>query len=36
VETLPSGELLVVPGAFHAPSLVEPEAIDGLERFLSR
>jgi pimeloyl-ACP methyl ester carboxylesterase len=34
IETLPKGELLAVPGVGHAPSLVEPAALAGLERFL--
>jgi esterase len=34
VETLPNGELLSVPGVGHAPSLVEPTSLAGLERFL--
>lgn len=33
---LPKGELLVVPGVGHAPSLVEPASLAGLERFLMR
>jgi esterase len=35
VETLPKGELLAIPGVGHAPSLVEPASLAGLERFLS-
>src|SRR5262249_62083512 len=35
VETLPKGELLSISGVGHAPSLVEPASLDGLERFLS-
>jgi pimeloyl-ACP methyl ester carboxylesterase len=34
VETLPAGELLAIPGVGHAPGLVEPESLAGLERFL--
>jgi esterase len=34
VETLPKGELLAIPGVGHAPSLVEPTSLAGLERFL--
>jgi len=34
VETLPNGELLAIPGVGHAPSLVEPASLAGLERFL--
>jgi pimeloyl-ACP methyl ester carboxylesterase len=34
VETLPKGELLAIPGVGHAPSLVEPASLAGLERFL--
>jgi esterase len=34
VETLPKGELLRIPGVGHAPSLVEPASLAGLERFL--
>jgi pimeloyl-ACP methyl ester carboxylesterase len=34
VETLPNGKLLPVPGVGHAPSLVEPASLAGLERFL--
>jgi esterase len=34
VETLPQGELLAIPGVGHAPSLVEPASLAGLERFL--
>ncbi len=34
VETLPRGELLAIPGVGHAPSLVEPTSLAGLERFL--
>ena len=36
VDTLPKGELAAVPGVGHAPTLVEPVALDALERFLSR
>lgn len=35
VETLPKGELLAIPGVVHAPSLVEPASLSGLERFLA-
>ena len=34
IETLPNGELLPVPGVAHAPSLVEPASLAGLETFL--
>lgn len=34
VDTLPKGELLAIPGVGHAPSLVEPASLAGLERFL--
>jgi pimeloyl-ACP methyl ester carboxylesterase len=34
IETLPKGELLAIPGVGHAPSLVEPASLAGLERFL--
>ena len=34
VETLPRGELVVVPGVGHAPTLVEPTVLAALERFL--
>ena len=34
VETLPKGELLFILGVGHAPSLVEPASLAGLERFL--
>jgi esterase len=34
VETLPKGELLPIPGVGHAPSLVEPSSLAGLDRFL--
>jgi len=34
VETLPKGELLPIRGVGHAPSLVEPASLAGLERFL--
>jgi esterase len=34
VETLPSGELVTVPGVGHAPTLVEPVVVSALERFL--
>lgn len=35
VETLPKGELLAIPGVGHAPCLVEPASLAGLERFLT-
>ncbi len=35
VTTLPKGELLEIPGTVHAPSLVEPASVSGLDRFLS-
>ncbi len=34
METLPSGELVTVPGVGHAPTLVEPVVVAALERFL--
>jgi pimeloyl-ACP methyl ester carboxylesterase len=34
VETLPKGELVVVPGVGHAPTLVESAVVTALERFL--
>jgi pimeloyl-ACP methyl ester carboxylesterase len=34
VRTLPQGELVVVPGIGHAPTLVEPAVLTALERFL--
>jgi pimeloyl-ACP methyl ester carboxylesterase len=34
VETVPNGELLSISGVGHAPSLVEPASLAGLERFL--
>ena len=34
VETLPKAELLSISGVGHAPSLVEPASLAGLERFL--
>jgi pimeloyl-ACP methyl ester carboxylesterase len=34
VEVLPRGELVGVPGIGHAPSLVEPEVLTALDRFL--
>src|SRR6266849_5025421 len=34
VETLPRGELVTVPGVEHAPTLVEPVVLTGLEQFL--
>jgi pimeloyl-ACP methyl ester carboxylesterase len=33
-ETLPKGQLLSISGVGHAPSLVEPASLTGLERFL--
>ena len=36
VKTLPKGELVVVPGVGHAPTLVEPVVVDALDRFLGR
>ena len=36
VKSLPKGELVVVPGVGHAPTLVEPVVVDALERFLGR
>ena len=36
VKTLSKGELVVVPGVGHAPTLVEPVVVDALERFLGR
>ena len=36
VKTLPKGELVVVPGVGHAPTLVESVVVDALERFLGR
>jgi esterase len=36
VKTLPKGELVVVPGVGHAPTLTEPAAVQALERFLGR
>lgn len=35
VSTLPHGTLLPVPGTPHAPTLIEPEAVAGLEAFLA-
>jgi len=35
VEALPQGELIMVPDLGHAPTLVEPEVIAALHRFLS-
>ena len=35
VDTLPKGELLAIPGVGHAPCLVEPASLAGLERFLT-
>jgi len=34
VDTLPNGELAVVPGVAHAPTLSEPAAAEALDRFL--
>ncbi len=34
VEALPRGELVTVPGVAHAPTLVEPVVLTGLEHFL--
>jgi pimeloyl-ACP methyl ester carboxylesterase len=34
IETLPKASLLAIPGVGHAPSLVEPASLAGLERFL--
>jgi pimeloyl-ACP methyl ester carboxylesterase len=34
VDALPRGELVAVPGVGHAPTLVEPEVLAALERFL--
>jgi pimeloyl-ACP methyl ester carboxylesterase len=34
VDVLPRGELVVVPGVAHAPTLVEPVVLAALERFL--
>jgi pimeloyl-ACP methyl ester carboxylesterase len=34
VETLPKGELSAIPAVGHAPSLVEPASLAGLEHFL--
>ena len=34
VDTLPRGELVRVPGIGHAPTLVEPQSLAALERFL--
>ncbi len=36
VEVLPASELLAVPDAEHAPSLIEPEARAGIDAFLGR
>jgi pimeloyl-ACP methyl ester carboxylesterase len=36
VKALPKGELVVVPGVGHAPTLTEPVVVDALERFLGR
>lgn len=36
VKTLPHGELVAVPGVGHAPTLVEPVALEALERFFKR
>jgi pimeloyl-ACP methyl ester carboxylesterase len=35
VGTLPQGELVAVPGVGHAPTLVEPQAVAALDRFLA-
>ena len=35
IAALPKGELLAIPGVPHAPSLVEPASLQGLERFLA-
>jgi esterase len=35
VETLPHGQLVIVPGVGHAPTLVEPPVLAALERFLA-
>jgi hypothetical protein len=35
VRTLPNGTLLRVEGVAHAPTLTEPDAMAGLEAFLS-
>ena len=35
VEALPHGEMVHVTGVGHAPTLNEPEAVAGLERFLA-
>jgi pimeloyl-ACP methyl ester carboxylesterase len=34
VETLPKGELLAISGVGHAPNLIEPASLAGLDRFL--
>jgi pimeloyl-ACP methyl ester carboxylesterase len=34
LETLPKGQLAAIPGVGHAPTLMEPVAMDALERFL--
>jgi len=34
IEVLPHGELVAVPGIGHAPTLMEPEAVAALDRFL--
>lgn len=36
LSTLRHGELVAVPGAAHAPTLTEPEAVQALESFLAR
>jgi len=35
VETLPHGQLVTVPGIGHAPTLVEPQVLEAMERFLA-
>jgi esterase len=35
VDTLPRGELVEVPGIGHAPTLVEPQSLEALERLLA-
>ena len=35
VETLPQGELVAVPGVGHAPTLIEPQSLAALDRFLA-
>jgi hypothetical protein len=34
VETLPKGQLAAVPGVGHAPTLMEPAALDALGTFI--